>query len=76
MTYEQLLLLHSILRLVTLNISPPGGAESEGIVELTLDEFTFKYEKTTAHVANVKLQLASLSVIDLLQVHLLIIIKF
>ena len=45
-----------------------GGTETEGIIKLQLEELSLAYEKINPYIASLKLQLSSLSALDLLQV--------
>lgn len=45
-----------------------GGSDVEAIVDLHLDQLSIHYEKTNPHLATVKLQITSLSALDMLQV--------
>ena len=45
-----------------------GGTDMHGIVEVSLEELSIHLEKTTPYITTVKLELTSLSVLDLLQV--------
>ncbi|XP_067947549.1 intermembrane lipid transfer protein Vps13D-like [Watersipora subatra] len=44
-----------------------GGTETEGIIKLQLEELSLAYEKKNPYIASLKLQLSSLSALDLLQ---------